>query len=61
MRRLRALSEVECYIRCYGALEGNVRVIRRKPSEPRLVTTVSGEHVRREFELRLDARAPEAA
>ena len=58
MRRLRPLSEAECYARCYGAGEGVriVRVIRR--ARP---TRVSGEELRRLFELRLDLREPEAA
>jgi hypothetical protein len=58
MRRLRALSEAECYARCYGAGEAVriVRVVRR--ARP---TRMSGEELRRLFELRLDLREPEAA
>ena len=62
MRRLRPLSEAECYARCYGARDLAVKVVRVIPrfrrSTPGLVT---GEELRRSFELRLDAREPEAA
>jgi hypothetical protein len=57
VRRLRALSEAECYARCYGGSDESVRVIRLEPRRPRLV--LSGEQVRRLFEERLDAREPE--
>ena len=61
MRRLRTLSETECYVRCYGVVDGNVRVIRRRPALSQLAVHVSGEELRRRFEERLDAREPEAA
>ncbi|MDP8910746.1 MAG: hypothetical protein M3M94_01615 [Actinomycetota bacterium] len=64
LRRLRVLTEVECYLRCYGAGEGNVRLLHaRRRREPPLL----GEELRRSFETRLDqrevdvAREPEAA
>jgi hypothetical protein len=61
VRRLRPLSEAECYIRLYGRDEDNVTIIavvRRRPGPaPRL----SGEALRRLFEERLDTREPEAA
>jgi hypothetical protein len=57
VRRLRPLSEAECYARCYGGSDETVRVIRLEPRRPRLV--LSGEQVRRLFEERLDAREPE--
>ena len=60
MRRLRSLSEAECYARCYGEYVDTVRIIRldeRRIPEKRL----SGEEIRRLFEARLDAREPEAA
>ena len=63
MRRLRALSEQECYLRCYGA-SGDlaVRVVRLDPPRPaRGVVHITGEELRRLFELRLDAREPELA
>ena len=57
MRRLRPLSEAECYARCYGSGDDTVRVvrldtIRRRAEERRL----SGEQIRLLFEGRLDAR-----
>jgi hypothetical protein len=58
--RLRRLSEAECYARCYGASDDNVRVIRL--DRPRaLVRRLTGEQIRRLFEDRLDGREPEAA
>ena len=58
MRRLRPLTEAECYARCYGGGDENVRVI-RVPARPRKLTTVSGEQLRRLFEERLEQRGPE--
>jgi hypothetical protein len=61
LRRLRRLSEAECYVRLYGRDEDSVTIVaieRRRPGRgPRL----SGEALRRLFEERLDAREPEAA
>lgn len=59
MRRLRPLSEAECYARCYGAWDPTVTLIKLEPRRPRFETTVSGEMLRREFEARIDARAEE--
>ena len=60
--RLRALSEAECYARCYGGYEHNVDLIDfervKSPRRP-FQSTLSGEDIRRLFELRLDAREPE--
>jgi hypothetical protein len=57
--RLRALSEAECYARCYGGHTGErvqlVRVLRRRDTP-----AARGERVRRLFEEHLDARGPEA-
>jgi hypothetical protein len=63
VRRLRPLSEEECYLRCYGASgEPLVRVIRLERSSRRQnVAPITGEELRRLFELRLDAREPELA
>ena len=58
MRRLRPLTEAECYARCYGGGDAAVRVVRL---EPLRAVRLSGELVRRLFEERLDARAAEAA
>jgi hypothetical protein len=60
--RLRELSEAECYVRCYGHGDGNVRVLSLEPrNQPTRELHVSGEELRRLFEARLDAREPEAA
>jgi hypothetical protein len=62
VRRLRELSEAECYARCYGSGDDQVRVVRiPQQPRPRYAHAVSGEELRRLFELRLDARQPEAA
>ena len=61
VRRLRSLTEAECYARCYGRFEDAVRIIRLEPRRPRAIVRVSGEELRRRFEERLDARAAEAA
>jgi hypothetical protein len=61
VRRLRPLSEVECYLRCYGAGGGEVRVVRIDAESRRPRPRLSGEEVRRLFEERLDTREPEAA
>jgi hypothetical protein len=59
VRRLRPLTEAECYARCYGSGDDNVRVIRLEPRRRRYTTNVTGEELRRRFEERLDAREPE--
>ncbi len=56
--RLRPLTEAECYARCYGASDDNVRFVRIEPRRPRLETRVSGEDLRQAFERRLDKREP---
>ncbi len=61
MRRLRPLSEQECYFRCYGAGDSQVRIVELEPRRPRHLARISGEELRRLFELRLDAREPELA
>ena len=62
VRRLRPLSEAECYARCYGSGSGSgeaVRIVRVTQRYAR--ARMSGEELRRLFELRLDLREPEAA
>ena len=59
MRRLRPLTEAECYARCYGGSDENVRVIRVPAAAARRLTKVSGEQLRRLFEERLEHRGPE--
>jgi hypothetical protein len=58
VRRLRALSEEECYLRCYGAGDMMVRVVRIEPQRPRGLARISGEELRQLFEVRLDSREP---
>jgi hypothetical protein len=62
VQRLRALSEAECYARCYGWRgDDGVRVISVEPRRPRYELPVSGELLRSLFEEKLDSREPEAA
>ena len=56
VRRLRSLSEDECYARCYRGWEPTVTVVKLEPRRPRYETSVSGEALRRFFEERIDAR-----
>ena len=59
LRRLRTLSEDECYTRLYGRNAETVRVFRLGHERPR--GTVRGDELRRLLEQRLDERASEAA
>lgn len=59
MRRLRPLSEAECWARCYGGWEATVTLVKLEPRRPRYELRVSGEDLRRGLEARLDARDPE--
>lgn len=55
MRRLRALSEAECYCRLYGGSDDTVRVFRVPPREEEAgEVRLTGERLRRLFEHRLD-------
>jgi len=56
VRRLRSLSEAECYARCYRGWEPTVTVVKLEPRRPRYPTSISGEAIRRIFEERIDAR-----
>ena len=58
---MRALSEEECYLRCYGAGDVMVRVVKLEPRRPRGLARITGEELRRLFELRLDGREAEVA
>jgi len=60
MRRLRALSEAECYARLYGGWDETVRVVRLEPRRTRHELALDGEALRVRFEELLDARDPEA-
>jgi hypothetical protein len=61
VRRLRALSEAECYARCYGGWEPTVTVVRLEPRRPRFPAAATGERLRRLLEERIDARADDDA
>lgn len=56
MRRLRSLSEDECYARCYRGWEPTVTIVKLEPRRPRYSLAISGETIRRIFEERIDAR-----
>jgi hypothetical protein len=57
MRRLRPLSEAECYARCYGGWDANVHVLRLEPR--RHTARLDGEALRVRFEELFEARDPE--
>jgi hypothetical protein len=59
MRRLRPLSEAECYARCYGGWDATVQVVKLEPRRPRAALLLEGEALRRRFEELLEARDPE--
>jgi hypothetical protein len=60
MRRLRTLSEAECYCRCYGGMDETVKVFRvERPEREELRLT--GERLRQLFESRLDLREQSVA
>ena len=59
MRRLRSLSEAECYARCYRGWEPTVTLVKLEPRRPRYPLPVSGEMLRQIFEERIDARVDE--
>ncbi len=61
VRRLRTLTEAECWARCYGAWDPTVSIVRLEPRRPRFPTTVTGEAIRKRLEERLDARIAEEA
>jgi hypothetical protein len=58
MRRLRPLSEAECYARCYGGWDANVQILRLESRHPQGALALEGEALRRRFEELLDARDP---
>jgi hypothetical protein len=59
MRRLRTLTEDECWARCYGSWDPTVTLVKLEPRRPRYELAVTGEDLRRGLEARLDARADE--
>ena len=60
MRRLRPLSEAECYARLYGDGESTVTIVELQRPLRRAGPGVSGEALRQIFEQRLDAREADA-
>jgi hypothetical protein len=58
MRRLRPLSEAECYARCYGDWEATVRVVSLEPARSLAALRLDGEAMRRRFEELFEARDP---
>ena len=56
MRRLRTLTEAECYVRCYGSSVPSVTLVKLEPRRPRYSMPVSGERLRQRLEERIDAR-----
>jgi hypothetical protein len=61
MRRLRTLSEAECYLRCYGGSDESVKVVRVERPQLREEVRLTGERLRLLFEQRLDLREPRLA
>jgi hypothetical protein len=59
MRRLRSLSETECYVRLYGGWDSTVTLVRVEPRRTRYESAVSGEDLRRDFEARIESRIDE--
>jgi len=59
VRRLRQLTEAECYARCYRGWEPTVTVVKLEPRRPRYPTSMTGEALRQVFEERIDARVDE--
>jgi len=59
VRRLRPLSEAECYARCYGKGDESVSVVRMEKRRRRFAPKISGEDLRRRFEERLNSRETE--
>jgi hypothetical protein len=57
VRRLRSLSETECYVRLYGGWDSTVTPVKSEPRRPRYELSVSGEDLRRGFEERIKARS----
>lgn len=58
MRRLRPLSEAECYARCYGGWEETVRIVTLEPRRAGRELALEGEALRVRFEELLDSRDP---
>lgn len=59
--RLRPLDEAQCYARCYGERDAEIRLLRLEPRRPRYPALATGEVLRASFEERLDRREPDAS
>jgi hypothetical protein len=57
---LTPLDEAAAYARCHGNRDNDVRIVKLPPRRPRYEVLTTGEDLRALFELRLDARDPEA-
>ena len=53
---VRPLGELQAYARLHGDRGGDVTIVKVEPRRPRYPLRVDGEHLRRSFERRLDAR-----
>ncbi|HZR92104.1 MAG TPA: hypothetical protein VFA44_06810 [Gaiellaceae bacterium] len=56
--RLRPLDEAEAYARCHGGRGRDVKIVQLEPRRPRYVMPVTGEDLRRSFEVKLAQREP---
>ncbi len=63
MERLRALSDDECYLRCYGWVgqDDDVRVLDSRVKLSPEIAAVITERIRLEFEAGLEGRDADAA
>jgi hypothetical protein len=59
--RLRALSEAECYCRCYGSGDSTVNVVRVERVHERHEPRLAAERFRRLLEQRVAVREPALA
>ena len=50
VRRLRSLSETECYVRLYGGWDPTVTLVKIEPRRPRYALSVSGEDLLAELD-----------
>ncbi len=57
---LAPLDEAAAYARCHGVRDSDVRIVKLPPRRPRYDVLTTGEELRALFEVRLDAREPEA-
>ena len=58
VRRLRPLSEAECYVRLYGDHDPTVQTVKLEPRRARRELALEGEALRVRFEELLEARDP---